>query len=528
MYRERVLLLGVGLAVAASLAALAGMGYLGWQSGLRQEQARLRLYAESALDDNLRAFAEVDRAFEELARSTQAPCSPRHIEELRRVTLGARSAEDVAYFRDGRLACSSWGNLDEYIPRSRADFTLGNGVGVSTHVQPRVRDAPPMLVLHRGDYSVLINPDRFLDVPAEDDVRIAIRTPDGHSLTASSPATAALLARVAAEVPGGTTAGQLYGVSRRDGWEAVAVRPLAGITGYLREEQLKLLPLALIVLAALAALSTWLIRQRLSPLAELERAVRRREFLVHYQPIMDLRSGRCVGAEALVRWRREGTLVPPDAFIPLAEESGWLAPITDQVLDGIVADLETELAADRSLHIALNLGADDIRSGRFLRVLGEVLPRTRIRADQIWLEATERGFIDIEPARVTLAQARAAGHSVAIDDFGTGYSSLRHLQDLPLDALKIDKSFIDTIGLDAATSLVTAHIVEMAQGLELDIVAEGVETQAQLDYLRSRGVAYAQGWYFSRPLPAVEFIAFLRRARQARGAGPEVTGRRER
>nr|WP_295375276.1 EAL domain-containing protein [Pseudoxanthomonas sp.] len=527
MYRERVVLLGVGLAIAASLAALAGMGYLGWQSGLRQEQAQLQRHAERALGHTREAFVEVGAAFEELARSTAAPCSPRHIEELRRATLGTRSAEDVAYFRDGRLQCSSWGNLRDHIPRAVVEFTTADGIGVSTRVQPRIRNAPPMLVLHRGDYSALVNPERLLDVLAEDDVRIAIRAPGEHLLTASTPSTASLLARWTKD-SSGTAAGQLYGVSRRDGWQAIATRPLAGTTGRLRTDLLKLLPLALIVLAALAALSIRLIRQRLSPLAELERAVRRRQFIVHYQPIMDLRSGACVGAEALVRRHHEGRLVPPDEFIPLAEESGLIEALTDQVLDGIVGDLEAELAADRALHIAINLCAADIRSGRFLRVLEQALPHTRIRPEQIWLEATERGFIDIEAARVTLAQARAAGHSVAIDDFGTGYSSLRHLQDLPLDALKIDKSFVDAIGLDTATSLVTAHIVEMAQELNLHIVAEGVETPTQLDYLKTRGVDYAQGWLFSRPLPAADFIVFLRHSREAHGIGPEVIRRPER
>ena len=528
MYRERVLLLGVSLAVLASLGALGGMGYLSWQSGVRQEQVRLQRYADGAIERTRDAFTDIGETFDTLARSTSAPCSPRHIEELRLATLATHSAEDVAYFENGRLRCSSWGSLREHVPRAAIEFTTGNGIGVSTRVQPRIRNAPTMLVLHRGNYSALVNPGRLVDVLADDDVRIAVGAPSGASVTASTPAAAGLLALTDGGDARGTRAGDLYGMAEQDGWRAIAIRPLAGVADHLRREQLKLLPLALVLVAALVALSVWLIRQRLSPLAELERGIRRRQFLVHYQPLIDLRTGACIGAEALVRWRREGTLVPPDEFIPLAEESGLIAPLTDQVLDGIVADLEAELAADRSLHIAINLCAEDIRSGRFLRVVGEVLPRTRILPEQIWLEATERGFIDIEAARLTLGEARKAGHSVAIDDFGTGYSSLRHLQDLPLDALKIDKSFVDTIGLDAATSLVTAHIVEMAQELELRIVAEGVETQAQLDYLKVRGVDYAQGWLFSRPLPAADFIAFLRRARAVHGVGPEVTRGAER
>ena len=126
MYRERVLLLGVSLAVFASLGALGGMGYLSWQSGLRQEQAHLQRYAAGAIARTRDAFTEIDEAFDTLSRSNAVPCSPRHIEELRLATLDTRSAEDVAYFRDGRLLCSSWGALRGHIPRAASDFTTGD------------------------------------------------------------------------------------------------------------------------------------------------------------------------------------------------------------------------------------------------------------------------------------------------------------------------------------------------------------------------------------------------------------------
>jgi|GEM_PF-3093550 len=188
MYRERVLLLGVSLAVFASLGALGGMGYLSWQSGLRQEQAHLQRYATGAIERTRDAFTEIDEAFDTLSRSNVVPCSPRHIEELRLATLDTRSAEDVAYFRDGRLLCSSWGALRGHIPRAASDFTTGDGMGVSTHVQPHIRDAPSMLVLHRGGYSALVNPQRLVDVLADDDVQIAVYAPGGAPITASTPA----------------------------------------------------------------------------------------------------------------------------------------------------------------------------------------------------------------------------------------------------------------------------------------------------------------------------------------------------
>lgn len=238
---------------------------------------------------------------------------------------------------------------------------------------------------------------------------------------------------------------------------------------------------------------------------------------------MELKTGICVGAEALVRWRRpDGTLVRPDLFVPLAEESGLIMPITDQVIDAVIADLRKVLVEDRTLHIAINLCADDIKSGRVLAVIASKLQHTDIRPEQIWLEATERGFIDINAAKVTLAEARQHGHSVAIDDFGTGYSSLQYLQGLPLDALKIDKSFVDTVGKDTATSSVTSHIIGMAKALGLFTVAEGIEAEDQRDYLEGQGVDFGQGWLFAKALPASEFLAYHRLTKQKYGASPEI------
>ncbi|MFN4162568.1 MAG: EAL domain-containing protein, partial [Stenotrophomonas sp.] len=273
---------------------------------------------------------------------------------------------------------------------------------------------------------------------------------------------------------------------------------------------------------AAVALVVWLSRRRLSLQAELATAVRKREFFMHYQPIIELDTGICVGAEALVRWSRpDGSQVRPDLFIPLAEEHGLIEALTDQVIELVIADMRALLVQDRSVHIAINLSAGDVSSGRALKVLSARLAGTGIHPQQIWLEAPERGFIDVQRARNTLALARRAGHCVAIDDFGVGYSSLQYLQQLPLDALKIDKSFIDAIGTDSATSPVTSHIIDMAKTLGLFTVAEGIETPAQLAYLQARQVEFGQGWLFSRPLPPEAFVAFHHQRLQQYGKARE-------
>lgn len=259
-------------------------------------------------------------------------------------------------------------------------------------------------------------------------------------------------------------------------------------------------------------LVVWLSRRRLSLAGELAAAVRRREFVVHYQPIIDLRSGRCVGAEALIRWIRPGgKTLRPDLFISIAEENGLMTRITEEVFRLVIRDMEDLLAEDRGMHIAVNLSAGDLKDGKVLRVLQEMLEGTAIDARQIWLEATERGFMDVDKARCIIEQAREQGHAVAIDDFGTGYSSLSYLQRLPLDTLKIDKSFVDTIGTDSATHKVTDHIIDMAKSLNLLTVAEGIERQEQADHLKNRNVDFGQGWLFGKPMPAPEFILYYRK-----------------
>ena len=213
-----------------------------------------------------------------------------------------------------------------------------------------------------------------------------------------------------------------------------------------------------------------------------------------------------------MRWQRPGgKQMRPDVFIAIAEENGILPRITAEVFRLVIRDMEELLAVDRGVHISVNLGASDMKDGEVLRVLERMLLHTSIEPRQIWLEATERGFMDVDTAGPVIAEARRLGHAVAIDDFGTGYSSLAYLQRLPLDSLKIDKTFVDAIGTDSATHKVTEHIIGMARSLNLLTVAEGIERQDQADYLKAREVDFGQGWLYGKPMPAAEFIKYYLR-----------------
>jgi len=276
-----------------------------------------------------------------------------------------------------------------------------------------------------------------------------------------------------------------------------------------------LLPISLLLAIFIGWLVLQLARQRQSLGGELQGALRRNELQVLYQPIFELSSRQCVGAEALLRWRRpDGTLTSPDLFIPMAENTGQIRQITDFVLQRLLEQLGQLLRANPHLYISVNLAACDVMVPRIGQVMARLLAMHRVAARQIAFEVTERGLIDVVVARDNLQALRDAGHQVLIDDFGTGYCSLAYLQTLPVDCLKIDKAFIDALGHDAASSGVAPHIIRMAHALQLKVIAEGIEYEAQASLLSSEGVNYGQGWLFAHALSAVQFIELITRGRR--------------
>lgn len=518
MNRSSVIVAAVGLALLGAIVPIAAMLYFSRVLATGKEHERLVLIAERIISRADMSLRDATRALRQVNTFTGTPCSPAHIARMREITISTSTIEEIGYFDGGFLKCTSWGITEGEVPQTPPDFTTADGVEVTVSVQPVVvAEQMPMMALQYHAYNVLIDPVRFVDVIVDPNIKLAIASDNGVLVARLNDPDRTLVEKlIAGAHDKGVEDGTLFALSRARNWAAVAMEPESLVLAGLRQQQALLVPFGMFIALLNIGGITWFSRRRLSPLGELQIAVRKREFIVHYQPIVEIRTGHCVGAEALVRWQRpDGSLLRPDLFIPLAESSGLIKPITDQVIALVVAELGRLLVADRSMHIAINLCAEDVSTARVLPVIEKALQNTGIGRDQIWLEVTERGFIDIEAARTTLTRARELGYSVAIDDFGTGYSRLSYLEGLPLDALKIDKSFIDTIGMDSATSSVTAHIIDMAKDLKLVLVAEGIESQEQVDYLTKRGVEYGQGWLFARPMPAEEFLAYSRRAKTA-------------
>jgi diguanylate cyclase (GGDEF)-like protein/PAS domain S-box-containing protein len=245
----------------------------------------------------------------------------------------------------------------------------------------------------------------------------------------------------------------------------------------------------------------------------LRRALDRRELTVHYQPKIDLNTGEITGAEALVRWNHpERGPIPPAQFIPVAEDCGLILPIGNWVLHE--ACRQTRAWADAGLSlatIAVNISAIEFRNEHFLDGVFAILQDTGLNPRRLELELTETVLMKrAESTESVLKNLRARGIHLAVDDFGTGYSSLSYLRKFPVDSLKIDQSFIRQITATRDDTAIVAAVIGMGRSLNLRVIAEGVETRTVLEFLQAHQCDEAQGYYFSRPLPAQEFARFLR------------------
>ncbi|MGR9046034.1 MAG: EAL domain-containing protein [Gammaproteobacteria bacterium] len=249
---------------------------------------------------------------------------------------------------------------------------------------------------------------------------------------------------------------------------------------------------------------------------ELRIAIENKDFILHYQPQTDLQ-GETVGAEALIRWEHKNKgLISPAVFIPIAEETGLILQLGDWVLHEACSQMRVWLDAGYELaHISVNVSSKQFRQKDFIGHIAKALSDNRLSASRLIIELTEGIVIDDIADTVEKMQAlKELGVRISIDDFGTGYSSLNYLKRLPLDELKIDQSFVRDIATDFNDAVIIETIINMAHNLGLSVIAEGVETEEQKDYLFNKGCSVFQGYYFSCPLPAPDFKTLLKSASQ--------------
>ena len=270
------------------------------------------------------------------------------------------------------------------------------------------------------------------------------------------------------------------------------------------------LPMAAIFSILLMILTANWLRRRISWRDEIRRAMRNRQFSVHYQPVYSVTQQRCAGAEALLRWQLpNGDMIRPDIFISAAEEEGMIVPLTRHSLELMAEDIQS-WNVQPGFHIGLNVAAEHLQHSEFVNDIQLFARRVKDKQLQITLELTERSLIhDGEDVARKLRLLQSQGMKVAIDDFGTGHCSLSYLQTFPLDYLKIDRGFINAIErLDGETPVLDA-IINLSHKLQLEVLGEGVETSLQFQYLQQRGVVFIQGYYYAYPMDNDRLRAWL-------------------
>ncbi len=252
-------------------------------------------------------------------------------------------------------------------------------------------------------------------------------------------------------------------------------------------------------------------RQPADPSADMAKAVRDDEFVPYYQPLVDLQSGRLLGAEVLVRWRRaDGRVVEPNAFILMLESSGLVLEFTRKLMLRACKEIGDAFGQRPNMTIAFNVAPRHFDDALILHDIGTIFDGSRIRLSQVVLELTERHeVVNLAAMRRTVAALQRIGCKVAIDDVGTGHSGLSYILKLGVDIIKIDKLFVDGIGEEGHSKPIIETLIDLAKSMRMEIIAEGVETFDQVTYLRDRGIGAAQGHVFAPPLPAASFLQLL-------------------
>ncbi|MBS0583734.1 MAG: EAL domain-containing protein [Proteobacteria bacterium] len=446
-------------------------------------------------------------------------CSDSHLDALRIAAMSRPYVRSIGYWQANKRLCAV-GFLPAALKPQRADRVYDSGV-IAWWPGEQTKVAGVELFLMRfGDHDVAVDPRQLLDLGPMQDRQAELWLED-LPLT-SAPWNASLPAPKS--LPVGVSLNKdnqrIYARFSLHGVLPIEIVTSEPLGNFWRRHALTLAAGAifgLIVAAAWTAAILRFSRRQFSAAAALRRAVRAGDISVVYEPMVDLRTLRCIGAEALARWQREdGTWVSPNVFIPLAEESGVMHEVTLAVMRTAVADLARIFAEAGKMTLSLNLSAGDLGDDRFGDQLRESIAEARLPPEAVKLEITERSLIDSDADRARIRELRVRGHQIAIDDFGTGYSSLAYLQSFELDVIKIDKAFVDTIGKTVATSQVIEHIIDMAGSLGLRTAAEGVETAAQARWLGDHGVLLGQGHLFSKPLLIDDFIRFFRSNRHNR------------
>jgi sensor c-di-GMP phosphodiesterase-like protein len=494
-------------ALVAFLAPVLASVYLAWWESYATEKTLSLNNAQEVLRRAEETSSQFKEDAQKLTQADLPPCSPQDIKLLRQVDFGSSYMKAIGRITHDTLLCTSQG-IANPIALGKPDLVTGHGV--SEYFKKNLGGQPshPLDVVAIGGFAMIVDPNLSLDVSTEgSDVQLAVFVPStpNHNLVAVQGQNFPTDWFDPIDQGSDSTildSGYLVSRVRSAQWDlaVVVATPDRYIFQRIAHFAILLIPIGVLCGAVFSLMASLLARMHSSFPTMLRRALKDGSLYVLYQPVVELATRRVVGAEALLRWKSSYADMRPDYFIPQAEQCGMIQLITAEVLAMVARDLPQFLKIDPHFCVAVNFSAADLCDNRTIDAMDEFLRVSGARPENVEIEATERAFLQGPQTAELINSLRAKGFTVAIDDFGTGYSSLSCLQSLSLDTLKIDRAFVETINTDGATSQVVLHIIEMAHSLHLEMVAEGVETEPQAQYLQKRGVRYAQGWHFGRPM----------------------------
>ncbi len=528
--RQNVVAIAVGVLVAG--APLVAFNF--WLSGVidRQGREEADISARNAIALAERRTGEVTKALDALSAARIADCGPAAIEAMQRATFQTAPIKEIAILDvSGRMLCSSHQKVAaterETVRRILSTEALEGEPGYSLDVvnlpgsQSMVRLRRP---LGSGPNAIaaLVPAAMFLPHAAVHAFELHLRD-DGGAQTGRGPDGLYAAAETRGHVvlselgkrPADTKAGDGYTTehwSRKYGFKVLVMVPSKLISSGRTELKWIGLFVTGLALAALGLFAAMVARRDpKNPILEMERALAAGEFVPYYQPIVDITTGQLHGAEVLMRWKKpDGTLVPPAAFIPLAESSGLIRAMTLDLMRRVSDEAGKAIGERPRLKISFNFASRLFGDETVIKDVYGIFAKSPIKLAQVVLELTERDPIEnFVATRQIIAALQSLGVRIAIDDVGTGHSGLSYMLKLGVDIIKIDKMFIDSIGSDRNSSTIVETLVDLAHNMRMDVVAEGVENFEQVMHLREIGIRSAQGYVFAPPLPGSAFLKLV-------------------
>ena len=492
--------------MAGIIAPVALTAYLTKQDVIETEKGRALAYASDVVARSEAVTDQVDNAIKRLVAARGAdPCSAAGQALMRQIDLSSSYIQAIGHVVNNRIICSSLGKDVDGFELGPVDMERQRGVKIRLNVEFPFAKGARFLVVERDGYVAIIHKDLPIDTTTNvKDVALAtVVYPEARVLTSRGVIEPRWIKAVPAQTGAQVDENFIVAIAASKHYSigAISAVPVTEMNKRIYSVSLMTIPAGLLA----SLLLTWalfrLSRLQTAMPAMIRRALKRKEFYLEYQPLVELATGKWVGAEALIRWRLpDGEIVRPDIFIPVAEENGLIQQVSRYVVGHIAAEAGAMFRRYPDFHIGINLSAADLHDEATILLLRNLAADAGARHSSILVEATERSLTNHDLASTVISRLRAEGFPVAIDDFGTGYSSLSYLQQIKFDYLKIDKSFVGKLNTDAATANLILHIIEMAKSLRMKIIAEGVETEMQAQYLREHGVQFAQGWLYGKPM----------------------------